>query len=52
MRSASQSGIPIAIVNVGETRAETEGLENILKVEAPASDTLAFCAKEFEKIRQ
>ena len=52
VRSASQSGIPIAIVNVGETRAETEGLENILKVEAPASDTLAFCAKEFEKIRQ
>ena len=52
VRLASGNGIPTAIVNVGETRAETEGLEHILKVEAPAGDTLAFCASEFEKMDQ
>lgn len=39
VRHAERNGIPIAILNVGETRAETEGLE-ILKIEAPAGPTL------------
>lgn len=52
VRLASGNGIPTAIVNVGETRAEIEGLENILKVEAPAGETLAFCASEFEKMER
>ena len=40
VRAASQSGKPIAILNVGETRAEAEGLDGILKVEAPIGETL------------
>jgi NAD+-dependent protein deacetylase sirtuin 4 len=44
VRTASQMGTPICIVNVGETRAETEGLHGILKVEAPAGPTLAGVA--------
>jgi NAD-dependent deacetylase sirtuin 4 len=48
IRAASSMGIPTAIVNVGETRAEAEGLDHILKVEAPAGDTLSFCAESFQ----
>eukprot|EP00529_Nitzschia_sp_RCC80_P020929 CAMPEP_0113460618 /NCGR_PEP_ID=MMETSP0014_2-20120614/11089_1 /TAXON_ID=2857 /ORGANISM="Nitzschia sp." /LENGTH=399 /DNA_ID=CAMNT_0000352295 /DNA_START=246 /DNA_END=1445 /DNA_ORIENTATION=- /assembly_acc=CAM_ASM_000159 len=40
VRAASQMGKPIAILNVGETRAEAEGLDGILKVEAPIGETL------------
>lgn len=43
VREASKQGIPIAILNVGETRAEKEGLD-VLKVEAPAGRTLAAVA--------
>jgi NAD-dependent deacetylase sirtuin 4 len=39
IKSAHQQGIPIAILNVGETRAEIEQL-NVLKIEAPAGPTL------------
>lgn len=48
VRAASLSGIPIAVVNVGETRAEAEELDHILKVEAPAGDTLALCTEAFQ----
>lgn len=45
VRAAHAAGIPIAILNVGETRAETEGLD-VLKIEAPAGPTLqAFAAQ-------
>jgi NAD-dependent deacetylase sirtuin 4 len=47
VRAASQRGIPIAILNVGETRAEIEGLANILKIEAPSGATLASTASYF-----
>lgn len=40
VRAASAAGKPICIVNVGPTRAEREGLEGILKIEAPAGPTL------------
>ncbi|GKY95270.1 hypothetical protein MPSEU_000489200 [Mayamaea pseudoterrestris] len=43
-RSACQRGIPVAILNVGETRAETEGLPGILKLVSPAGPTLAAVA--------
>ena len=46
VRAAHNKGIPIAILNVGETRAETEGLD-VLKIEAPAGPTLAACAAHF-----
>ncbi len=39
VQRAAKNGTPIAILNVGETRAEVNGL-NVLKVEAPASQTL------------
>jgi NAD+-dependent protein deacetylase sirtuin 4 len=39
VRAAHARGIPIAILNVGTTRAEREGL-NVLKIEAPAGPTL------------
>lgn len=39
VKSAHKQGIPIAILNVGETRAEIEKL-NVLKIEAPAGPTL------------
>jgi len=39
VRAACQQGIPVAILNVGETRAEVEGLP-VLKIEAPAGPTL------------
>jgi NAD+-dependent protein deacetylase sirtuin 4 len=40
VREACQLGIPVAILNVGETRAEREGL-TVLKIEAPVGSTLA-----------
>jgi hypothetical protein len=36
----------VAIVNVGETRAEAEGLEGVFKIEAPIGDTLELCVKK------
>lgn len=49
VKAASALKIPTAIVNVGETRAEAEGLEHILKIEAPAGDTLSICVDAFQK---
>eukprot|EP00934_Nitzschia_sp_Nitz4_P002537 Nitzschia sp. Nitz4//scaffold88_size82704//7824//8996//NITZ4_005281-RA/size82704-processed-gene-0.114-mRNA-1//-1//CDS//3329559461//2527//frame0 len=46
VRAAAAKGTSIAIVNVGQTRAEAEGLANILKVESPASDTLTMCVQK------
>lgn len=43
VRAASQKNIPVAILNVGETRAEAEGLNSLIKFEAPISDTLEQC---------
>eukprot|EP00555_Chaetoceros_dichaeta_P006943 CAMPEP_0198256694 /NCGR_PEP_ID=MMETSP1447-20131203/6539_1 /TAXON_ID=420782 /ORGANISM="Chaetoceros dichaeta, Strain CCMP1751" /LENGTH=432 /DNA_ID=CAMNT_0043943391 /DNA_START=220 /DNA_END=1518 /DNA_ORIENTATION=- len=45
--AASKGDIPIAILNVGETRAEVSGLE-LLKVEAPSGPTLAALVRLFE----
>lgn len=45
VRAASQAGTPIAILNVGETRAEVEGLD-VLKIEAPAGSTLKAVAEQ------
>jgi hypothetical protein len=42
-------GTPVAILNVGETRAEAEGLVGILKIEAPAGDTLSSLAEQFSR---
>jgi NAD-dependent deacetylase sirtuin 4 len=39
VQHAEKKGIPIAILNVGETRAEVNGMD-VLKIEAPASQTL------------
>jgi len=47
VRAAHAQGTPIAILNVGETRAELEGLE-CLKIEAPAGPTLSLVAKYFD----
>ena len=47
IRAAHQKGTPIAILNVGETRAELEGL-TCTKIEAPAGPTLSLVAKHFE----
>ena len=47
IRAACDLGKPVAILNVGETRAEAEGLPGILKIEAPAGDTLTSCANYF-----
>ena len=47
VREACQLGIPVAILNVGETRAEVEGL-NVLKIEAPAGPTLAGLVQALE----
>ena len=49
VRAASSQGTPVAILNVGETRAETENLDNILKIEAPASDTLEMCVRKMKE---
>ncbi len=45
VRAATQAGISVAILNVGETRAEAEGLEHLLKIEAPIGDTLEKCVQ-------
>lgn len=45
VRAAQKKGIPIAILNVGETRAEAEGIE-VLKVEAPIGSTLTACVEQ------
>lgn len=50
VRAACQLGIPVAILNVGETRAELEGL-NVLKIEAPAGPTLAGIVEELKSMR-
>lgn len=47
IRAASLKGTPVAILNVGETRAEAEGLDGILKIEAPAGDTLSALVEQF-----
>lgn len=49
VRAASQLSIPIAILNVGRTRAEAEGLD-VLKLEAPAGTTLAAVAAQFATV--
>lgn len=48
VRAAHQKGIPVAILNVGETRAERDGLE-VLKIEAPAGPTLSACSAHFSQ---
>jgi NAD-dependent deacetylase sirtuin 4 len=47
VRAACQQGIPVAILNVGETRPEVEGLD-VFKLEAPASATLAGVLAAFQ----
>ena len=49
VRAAHQKGTPIAILNVGETRAEIESID-VTKIEAPAGPTLALVAEHFEEI--
>lgn len=44
---AAKRGVPIAVLNVGETRAEISGLE-LLKIEAPASQTLKALVDKLE----
>jgi NAD-dependent deacetylase sirtuin 4 len=46
VRAAVSKGTSVAILNVGETRAEAEGLDHLLKVEAPAGDTLSLLARK------
>jgi len=46
VRTAVDEGIPIAILNVGETRAEVEGL-NTTKIESPIGPTLSACLSHF-----
>jgi NAD-dependent deacetylase sirtuin 4 len=52
VRAASQMGKPICILNVGTTRAEDEGLEHVLKIEAPSGPTLAVVVEQFVQRRQ
>ena len=40
VREASRSGIQVCLLNVGETRAEREGLQGLIKVESPIGLTL------------
>jgi len=47
VKQADSTGTPIAILNVGETRAEAEGID-VLKVEAPIGDTLVGCMTAME----
>lgn len=47
VRAAHRKGTPIAVLNVGETRAEVENL-SVTKIEAPAGPTLALLAEHFE----
>lgn len=51
VRAAHKQGLPIAILNVGETRAEIEGLD-VLKIEAPAGSTLSSVATHFDVTNQ
>lgn len=46
VRAAADSGVPIAILNVGETRAETSGIGGLTKVESPAGPTLSGVVRE------
>ena len=46
VRVASQKGIPICIINVGETRADVEQLPGVLKIEAPAGPILSSVASQ------
>lgn len=48
VQRAATKGIPIAILNVGETRAELSGLD-VLKVEAPAGPSLEALVAKFEQ---
>jgi NAD-dependent deacetylase sirtuin 4 len=48
VQRAATKGIPIAILNVGETRAEVSGLD-VVKVEAPAGPTLEALVAKFEQ---
>ncbi|CAB9511514.1 lipoamidase sirtuin-4, mitochondrial [Seminavis robusta] len=48
VREAHQKGTPIAILNVGETRAELEQLNSVTKIEAPAGPTLQRIAQHFD----
>jgi NAD-dependent SIR2 family protein deacetylase len=50
VRAARQKGTPVAILNVGETRAELESLA-VTKIEAPAGPTLSLVADHFENTR-
>jgi NAD+-dependent protein deacetylase sirtuin 4 len=45
VRAASKLGIPVCILNVGETRAEKDELPGVLKIEAPAGSTLREVAQ-------
>ena len=47
VQHAASQGIPIAILNVGDTRAEVSGLD-LLKIEAPAGPTLSELVKAFK----
>lgn len=46
VQRAAENNIPIAILNVGETRAEVNGLD-VLKIEAPAGPVLARLVQTF-----
>lgn len=46
VRAAAANDIPIAVLNVGETRAEVEGLD-LTKIESPVGPTLSACARHF-----
>ena len=48
VQHGAKSGTPIAILNVGETRAEVNGLK-LLKVDAPASQTLSALVNKLSK---
>mmetsp|Transcript_37082 Transcript_37082/g.56980 ORF Transcript_37082/g.56980 Transcript_37082/m.56980 type:complete len:248 (-) Transcript_37082:1328-2071(-) len=50
VRAAAAKGTPICILNVGETRAENEGIPGILKIEAPAGPTLQACAEQLTSV--
>jgi len=52
VRAASQRGIPIAILNVGPTRAEVEGLPGIVKIAAPVGTSLEAVASHFAKMEE
>mmetsp|Transcript_8641 Transcript_8641/g.10839 ORF Transcript_8641/g.10839 Transcript_8641/m.10839 type:complete len:293 (+) Transcript_8641:787-1665(+) len=47
VQRAAQNGVPIAILNVGETRAEVNELD-VLKIEAPASHVLKALVEELK----